>query len=189
MKTEIGAKNCLYPMLATLVGVNVGKRPNYITIAHIGIMDWNSVSLAMGKTHYTNAGIRENGSFSINIPSFDLLRETDYCGLVSGRKVDKSALFQNFYGKLGTAPMIRECPVNMECQLVKVVDFPSHDIFIGEIVTTYCDLSVMTKGTVDLRKVNPILFAMNDRSYYRLGDRVAQAWEIGTELMEKGEQL
>jgi flavin reductase (DIM6/NTAB) family NADH-FMN oxidoreductase RutF len=185
MKTEIGAKNCLYPMLTTLVGVNVQNRPNYITIAHIGIMGWNSVSLAMGKTHFTNAGVRENRSFSINIPSRDLVRETDYCGLVSGRKVDKSTLFHNFYGKLGTAPMIRECPVNMECRLMKTVDFPSHDIFIGEIVNTYCDVTVLTEGIVDIRKVNPLLFAMNDRSYYSLGDRVAKAWDVGKELIAR----
>jgi flavin reductase (DIM6/NTAB) family NADH-FMN oxidoreductase RutF len=185
VKTELGVKNCLYPMLTTLVGVNVNGKPNYITIAHVGIMDWNSVSLAMGKTHYTNTGIRENGSFSVNIPSIDLVRKTDYCGLVSGRKVDKSALFDNFYGVSGTAPMIRECPVNMECRLVRTVAFPSHDIFIGEIIATYADIGVLREGVIDLRKVDPILFAMHDRCYYRLGDRVGKAWEIGRGLITR----
>jgi flavin reductase (DIM6/NTAB) family NADH-FMN oxidoreductase RutF len=184
MKVAVGAKNCLYPLPTTLVGVNVGGKPNYMTIVHVGIMDLGSVSLGMGKMHYTNEGIRENGTFSVNVPSEKMMRETDYCGLVSGKKVDKSRLFTNFYGVLKTAPMIRECPVNMECRLVKTVDFPTHDIFIGKIVNTYCDESVMTKGIVDITKVQPILFAMFDRSYYRVGSRMGKAWEVGKKLIK-----
>ncbi|HDR72966.1 MAG TPA: flavin reductase family protein [Methanoculleus sp.] len=182
-KTELGPVNCLYPLPTTLVGVNVSGKPNYITIAHVGILDFGSISLGMSKTHYTNAGIRENGTFSVNIPSVNMVRQTDYCGLVSGKKVDKSALFRNFYGTLGTAPMIHECPVNMECRLIRTVDFPAHDIFIGKIENTFCDPVVITDGTVDVNKVQPILFSMNDRSYYRIGARIGRAWEIGKELM------
>ncbi len=136
----------------------------------------------MGKGKYTNAGIKENGTFSVNIPSVGMVKETDYCGLVSGKRVDKAELFENFYGKLGTAPMIRECPINMECRLIQTVDFPRHDIFVGEIVETYCDEQCLTDGVVDLSKVRPILFAMNDRGYWKLGERFAQAWSIGKEL-------
>jgi flavin reductase (DIM6/NTAB) family NADH-FMN oxidoreductase RutF len=182
MKTEVGAKNCLYPMPTTLVGALVNEKPNYITIAHVGIMDPGSVSLGMNKVHHTNAGIKENETFSINIPSTEMVKKTDYCGLVSGRDKDKAALFKTFYGKLKTAPMIEECPINMECRLIKTVDFPSHDIFIGQIVATYCDEAILTDGIVDFRKVQPILFVMNDRSYWMLGTKFAKAWNIGKEL-------
>ena len=131
VKKEVGPKNCLYPMPSTLVGAMVNGKPNYIAIAHVGIMDPGSVSLGMNKAHYTNAGIKEAKTFSINIPSEEQVVKADYCGLVSGKNVDKSRLFTTFFGKLKTAPMIEECPVNMECQLVRTVDFPRHDIFIG----------------------------------------------------------
>lgn len=182
MKATLGAKNCLYPMPTTLVGANVNGKPNYITIAHVGIVDPGSVSLGMAKVHYTNIGIKDNGTFSVNIPSIDMVKETDYCGLVSGRNVDKSKLFESFYGKLGTAPMIKKCPVNMECRLLQTVDFPRHDIFLGEVIETFCDEEYLTDGVVDFRKVNPILFVMNDRSYWKLGEPMAKAWEIGKEL-------
>ncbi len=182
MKTELGPKNCLYPMPTTLVGALVNRKPNYITIAHVGIMDPGSVSLGMNKAHYTNAGIKENGTFSVNIPTVSMVKKTDYCGLVSGKDVDKSVLFKTFYGKLKTAPMIEECPVNMECKLIKTVDFPTHDIFIGQVAATYCDGAILTDGAVDLSKVQPLLFAMNDRSYYKLGEKLARAWHIGKEL-------
>jgi flavin reductase (DIM6/NTAB) family NADH-FMN oxidoreductase RutF len=165
----------------TLVGALVNGKPNYITIAHVGIMDLGSVSLGMNKVHYTNAGIKANGTFSVNIPSVKMVKETDHCGLVSGKTEDKSALFKTFYGKLKSAPMIEECTVNMECELIKTIDFPSHDVFIGKIAATYCDEAVLTEGVVDFGKVQPILFVMNDRSYWKLGDKFAKAWDVGKE--------
>jgi len=169
-------------MPTTLVGANVDGKPNYITIAHVGIMDLGSVSLGMHKMHYTNAGIKENETFSVNIPSVEMIKETDYCGLVSGKKADKASVFENFYGKLKTAPMIKECPINMECKLIRTVDFPQHDIFIGEVVETYCDEECLADGIVDFAKIQPILFVMNDKSYWKLGERFAKAWDIGKEL-------
>jgi flavin reductase (DIM6/NTAB) family NADH-FMN oxidoreductase RutF len=157
MKVKLGGRTALYPMPVTLVGAMVDGKPNYITIAHVGIMDMRTVSLSMGKNHYTNDGIRANGTFSVNIAPEFLVKETDYCGLVSGRDADKSALFETFFGELETAPMIEQCPINMECRLVQTVDFT---------------------------KIKPILFAMYDQCYFTLGERFAKAWSIGKELME-----
>jgi len=182
MKTKLGVKNCLYPLPTTLVGTMMNGKPAFNTIAHVGIMDFISVSLGMNKIHHTNAGIKGSGSFSINIPREDMVKITDYCGLVSGRDVDKGALFEIFYGELGNAPMIKDCPINMECKLIKTVEFPKHDVFMGEIVQAYCDEECLTDGVVDFAKVRPILFAMNDKGYWKLGERFAKAWKIGKEL-------
>jgi flavin reductase (DIM6/NTAB) family NADH-FMN oxidoreductase RutF len=182
MKVARGSQNCLYPMPLTLVGANVREEPNYITIAHVGIMDFFSISISLGKSYYTNAGIRENQTFSVNLPSTDMVKEVEYCGLVSGKRAEKSTLFDNFYGKLQTAPMIQECPINMECQVVKTVDFPNHTVFIGEIAETYYDDAYMTDGTVDFRKAQPILFILQDIGYWRLGERFAKAWNLEERL-------
>jgi flavin reductase (DIM6/NTAB) family NADH-FMN oxidoreductase RutF len=182
MKIELGTKNCLYPMPTTLIGALVNGKPNYITIAHVGIMDLESVSLGMNKRHFTNAGIKATKTFSINIPSVTMVKETDYCGLTSGKDKNKADIFKTFYGKLKTAPMIEQCSINMECELIKTVDFPNHDIFIGKITNTYCDETVLTEGEVDFEKVQPILFVMNNQSYYGLGKKFAKAWNIGKEL-------
>lgn len=74
MKVEVGAKNCLYPLPTTLVGALVNGKPNYITIAHVGMMDLESVSLGMSKAHYTNSGIKAYGTFSVNIPSVRMVK-------------------------------------------------------------------------------------------------------------------
>jgi flavin reductase (DIM6/NTAB) family NADH-FMN oxidoreductase RutF len=185
MKNRLGNVNALYPTPTVLVGATVAGKPNFITIAHIGIMTHNHISLGMGKVHYTNAGIKENKTFSVNIPSESLVVETDYAGIVSGKKVDKGGLFDLFYGELETAPMIMNCPVNMECRLERVVDFPSHDVFVGEIVETYADESVLTDGKIDVAKVKPLLFDMPLKKYRALGNPIADCWSIGKELKKK----
>jgi flavin reductase (DIM6/NTAB) family NADH-FMN oxidoreductase RutF len=179
LKVDLGAKNCLYPLPTVLVGALVNGKPNYLAVAHVGIMDPDAISLGLSKMHYTNLGIKENKTFSINMPSTNLIKETDYCGLVSGKQEAKDDLFRTFYGKLKTAPLIEECPLNMECELVQTVDFPHHDVFIGKVVATHCDQSVLTDGAVDLEKLQPILFAMNNRGYYSIGKWLAKAWSVG----------
>ena len=72
----------------------------------------------------------------------------------------------------------------MECELIKTVDFPNHDVFVGRIVTTFCDEEVLSEGAVDFAKVEPILFVMNDRSYWSLGNKITKAWDIGKDLTE-----
>jgi flavin reductase (DIM6/NTAB) family NADH-FMN oxidoreductase RutF len=182
MKIEFGAKNCLYPMPTVLVGALVDGTPNYLTIAHVGIMELESVSLGMNKRHYTNAGIKTTKTFSINIPSKAMIKETDFCGLISGKDHNKADMFKTFYGILKTAPMIEQCCINMECELIKTIDFPNHDVFIGKIINTYCDETILTNDEVDIEKVQPILFVMNNLSYYSVGEKLGKAWNIGKEL-------
>jgi flavin reductase (DIM6/NTAB) family NADH-FMN oxidoreductase RutF len=185
-KIEVGAKNFMYPTPTTLVGANVAGKPNYITIAHVGILHYITISVSMHKGHYTNGGVKENGTFSVNIPSTKMVKVTDYCGMVSGKEIDKAALFTNFYGKLKTAPMIEECPANMECRLIQTVELPTHEIFIGEIVATYCAEEYLTQGkNVDLPKVDPILFSMSGARYFQLGREFARAWQVGRELVKQ----
>ena len=188
MKKKLGSVNVLYPTTTTLVGAMVNGKPNFITIAHVGIMTHrtpNCISLGMNKMHYTNGGIKENKTFSVNIPSEGLVKETDYCGLVSGKSTDKSALFTIFYGELGSAPMIGECLLNMECRLYQVVDFPENDIFIGEIIQTYAEEDMLSDGGVDLAKLKPLLFDMSSMKYWSIGTPIARCWNVGKELKKK----
>jgi flavin reductase (DIM6/NTAB) family NADH-FMN oxidoreductase RutF len=182
MKEKLGAVNALYPTPTVLVGATVNGKPNFITIAHIGIMTHNHISLGMGKPHYTNTGIKENKTFSVCLPSEDLVIETDYCGIMTGKKTDKAVLFDIFYGELKTAPMIQQCKVCMECRLDRTIDFPTHDVFVGEIVQTFADESVLSDKKIDVSKLKPLLFDMSSKKYWSLGGEIAQCWNIGKQL-------
>jgi flavin reductase (DIM6/NTAB) family NADH-FMN oxidoreductase RutF len=181
----IGAVNALYPTPTTIVGCTVNAKPNFLTIAHIGILNHGTpqyLSIGLGKVHYSNAGIIENKTFSICLPSEDLMIKTDYCGLMTGKKTDKAALFDIFYGELKTAPMINACMVNMELKLHDVLDYKTHDIFVGELVQTYADDSVMKDGKIDIAKLRPLLFDMSSIQYFSLGQPVGKCWNVGKAL-------
>jgi len=175
-------KNLLCPTPVVLVGANVNGKPNYTTVAYVGIISRNSVSVAMAKAHYGNAGIKENKTFSVNIPSADIVVQADYCGMVSGKNTDKSGVFTNFYGELKTAPMAEECPVNLECRLTQIIDSGHGETFIGEVVEAYVSEDCMTDDLVDYAKVDPVLFVTEERKYWKLGERCADAWQVGEAL-------
>ncbi|RJP85615.1 MAG: flavin reductase family protein [Desulfobacteraceae bacterium] len=182
---SLGPINALYPMPTTLVGTTVNGKPNFLAVAHVGILNHGTpqyLSIGLHKSHYSNAGIFENKSFSICLPSEDLIVEADYCGIMTGKKTDKAALFDIFYGQTKTAPMIRQCPVNMELNLYDVLDFSTHDIFIGELIETYADDSVLTDGGIDIAKLRPLLFDMAGKKYWSLGQAVGSCWNAGKSL-------
>lgn len=185
-KREVPAGLVCYPMPCSIVGANVGGKANYIAIAWFTMVHPKPpyVMIAMNKAHYTNGGVKENGAFSVNIPSADMVEKTDYCGLVSGRKYDKSALFETFYGKLKTAPMVKESPFSAECRLVQTVDLPMEELFIGEIVASYCEERFLTDGQPDVRKMSPLILVQTQKMYASLGSDVASAWGAGKKIIK-----
>lgn len=190
-KTAIGPRSYLYPMPVVLVGANVGGRPNYMTVAYCGIAQMRPpmILCSLGRTHYTNTGIKENKTFSVSIPAARMVVPVDYCGLVSGEKVDKSMVFTTFYGVLETAPMPGECPVNIECRLEDVLDYGgTNELFIGEIVEVHVsDECLNVKGMPDVARIDPLLFSQPDNSYWTLGVRLAPAWHVGREMEPEAE--
>ena len=188
MKKKIAMQNILYPMPVTIIGAMVDGKVNFINIAHVGILNASSphlISLAMSKTHYTNAGIKKNQAFSINILSSDQVVEADYVGMVSGMRTDKSNVFEVFFGDLANAPMIKNCPLSAECRLVDVYDVRTHDVMIGEIVSTYAEEEILTDKKVDIVKLDPLLFDMNSVKYWRIGTEVGKAWSEGKKYTPK----
>ena len=185
MKEKLGDTNALYPLVTALVGATVDGKPDFATVAHVGIAHLKGITLGMGRVHLTNDGIKANRTFSVNLPSEDMVVVTDHVGMVSGRAEDKAKLFDIFYGELDTAPMIQQCKVTMECRLIEHIELPTHDLFVGEIVGTYADVDVLTYGVVDIAKVKPLLFDMASRKYWSLGQPLAKCWSVGKEFDAK----
>jgi len=181
-------KNLIFPYLPVLVGCNVGGKPNYITIGLIGWLCYDMMSISVGHRQYSKAGIKENGTFSINQPSAEQIQELDYCGIASGRTVDKAALFDTFYGELETAPMIRQCPINIECRVVQTLTRPMHEVFLGEVVAVHASEEVLGDGVPDITRIHPLFYAPDTNQgkgiagYWGLGERIARAFEVGKNL-------
>ena len=174
MKMKLGPKNCLYPMPTTLIGALVNGKPNYITIAHVGIMDLTSVSLGMNKSHFTNAGIKENKTFSVNIPSTKLIKETDYCGFASMEDTDKFSTigFTEAKADKVNAPLIKECPLNLECVVKQILPLGTHDLFIAEVVAAHADEDILDGDEISMEKLSLFAYCPIVHEYRAIGDKI-----------------
>jgi len=168
----------LSPLPVILVGANVHGKPNYLVIGYSCPFDFGKyIFFSLSPTRYTAIGIHENMTFSVNIPSEDLVEKINICGSKSGRDIDKSSLFENFYGQLKTAPMIRECPVNIECEVHEILDYSDGEGIIGKVIKSYVNQEYTIKEEdnvkLDWRKIQPIIWTTGgDFNYYKLGNRI-----------------
>ncbi len=188
-KVTLGPQTLLYPMPALLVGATVDGNPNFMTVAWGGIANSDPPMLTVAVRHnrHTMKGIRENGTFSVNVPSVDQVKETDYCGIFSGAREDKVARcgFTVFYGHSATAPLIRECPVNLECKVIHVLDLGTHALVVGQITETHVSEDCLTAGEPDVHKIRPFAYTpgVNKENWYcALGEEIAKAFSVGMEI-------
>ncbi len=185
-KIPVGPKLYAYPMPAFLVGANIEDKPNFMAVAWGGIANSEPPMLSVAIRHHrhTYLGIKQNMTFSVNIISANLVKEMDYCGIVSGSQVDKSAAchFKIFYGKLKTAPLIEQCPVNMECRVIHLLNLGTHTLVIGQIEETYVSEDCLSDGNPDMSKIMPVIADIPARNYHVPGDFIGKAFSIGKEL-------
>ena len=184
-KISIGKNGMMFPMSLGIVGVNItDNQPNFTTVSSIATasLDPPLISFSLNKVRFSNKYIIEKKAFSLNFPSTNIINKVDYCGLVSGENIDKSHLFQTFYGNLTDAPMIKECPLCIECKLVAVIELPKNELFIGQIINTYTEQKYLTNGKLDTTKLSLCTLNFADSSYRTPGTIVGKAFCDGTKL-------
>ncbi|MFZ0005650.1 flavin reductase family protein [Methanoregula sp.] len=185
-KIEIGFDFSV-PMPVVLVGTQVKGKVNFMTVAWCTRANSDPPMIVCGinRMNYTPEGIVENGTFSVNLPSASLVEKTDYCGLVSGERVDKTEVFEVFHGILDNAPMIRACPVTLECRLVHTLELPTNFLFVGEICGAYADAHIIKDNRPDFEAIDPLILTMPDNTYHHLGSTVGEAWNTGKGLIKR----
>ena len=170
--------NMLYPVPAVMVSCQRGdEKPNIVTVAWAGTIcsDPAMLSISVRKERYSHEIISQTGEFVVNLTTKDLCRATDYCGVKSGRDVDK---FKDMNltpceSKYVKAPGMAESPVNIECKVVNVLELGSHDMFIAEVVGVNVDESYLDEtGKFDLKKAE--LVAYSHGEYFELGEKIGK---------------
>ena len=168
MKVRKNPYAALFPCPVVLVtSVDSVGKPNIITLAWAGTVcsEPPMVGLGIRPSRYSHKLIEESKEFVVNIPTAEIVKETDYCGVTSGKDVDKFAetgLTPEQADKV-KAPLIRECPVNIECTLRQVIPLGAHDLFIGEVVQVHIDQTVLTKkGKIKIRKAAPFTYNLGE---------------------------
>ena len=173
-KRQMRANTVLFPVPVVLVTCGEEK-PNIIPIAWAGTVSSEPPMLSISLRHsrYSHGLIARSGQFVVNIPTVDLLEVTDYCGMVSGREVDKFAATK--LTPLPAAnvkvPLIKECPVNIECTLAQTVTLGSYDLFIGKIEVVHMDdYMVDEQGRVNYGAIKPFTYVPME--YWGVGERL-----------------
>ena len=152
------------------------KDPNIITIAWTGIMSSNPPTVYIGvqPIRHSHSMLKESMEYVINIPSDELAQITDYCGIISGKvinKFEKTGLTP-IPASFVKAPLIKECAVNLECKVKTILNLGSHDVFIAEVVAVHYDEEVLdgNDGSPDLDKIKPYSFCLGE--YHSMGEKL-----------------
>lgn len=163
-KVSLSTQLLLGPVPAAMISCGrPGEKYNIITLAWAGVV--NSippmVSISIRPSRFSHSMVLDTKEFVINIATSDQVDLADGCGTLSGRDVDK---FQHFgltpvKGALEHAPLIKECPINLECRVEQTIDLPSHTLFIGRVIATHGDAGILNeKGRVDFKRCRPLGF-------------------------------
>ncbi len=165
------------PLPPVLVTVGEGERANVITIGWTGILATQppKTYISVRPTRHSYALLKERGEFVINLPTEKIVREVDYAGIYTGKKVDK-------FAKTGLTPIasaevappsIDECPVSIECRVCKVVPMGSHDVFVADIVGVSCREDIMDgQGKIRLDRAGLLAYAHGE--YFALGEKLGR---------------
>lgn len=165
--------NMVYPLPAVLVSCGDKEgNVNLMTAAWTGTIcsDPPMVYVSIRKERHSHHMVKETGEYVINLTTEDLARATDFCGVRSGRDMDKfkEMNLTPVFGELQYAPMIEESPVSIECRVANVMELGSHDMFMAEVTAVYVDEKYMDeKGTFHLDKSNPLVYSHGQ--YYGIG--------------------
>lgn len=167
----------IYPIPAVMVSCGTMEESNIITVAWTGILNTNPAMcyISVRPERYSHDIIKKNGEFAINLTTRQLAYATDWCGVKSGRDVDKFKEMKLTKEKANiiSVPLIKESPVSVECKVKEIVPLGSHDMFIAEIVAIDADEKYIDeKGAFDISKCDLIAYA--NGGYYPLESKIGK---------------
>ncbi len=165
MKKSLKPTSMIFPLPAVLVTCQDERgRSSVITISFIGVVNSDPplISVAIRPNRYSHPIIKESNESVVNIPSETMLRVTDFCGVASGKDINKfeAGRLTPIPSEKVKAPSIAECPVHLECVVKQILFLGSHDLFIAEIVALRVDEAVLrpNQSSVDIQKILPFAY-------------------------------
>ncbi|MDW7773083.1 MAG: flavin reductase family protein [Desulfobulbaceae bacterium] len=185
MKKSLGAKTLIVPTPVWCVGsYDKDGTPNIMTIAWGGICCSKPpcMTISLRKATYTFGNIMERKAYTLNVPSDRHVKEADYFGLVSGRTVNKfkETGLTPVKSELVDAPYVEEFPMVLECRVVHHFEIGLHTQFVGEILDTKIDESMLnSEGQPDIEIIRPLIFSPGVQQYHGIGKYIGNAFKIG----------
>ena len=189
MKKNLGVLPAIFPMPVLMVGTYDSEEKVDVMNAAWGMMvDMKRIALNLTESHKTVKNIKEKGFFTVGIADLNHIVEADFVGIVSGNnkgdKFEKSGLHAT-KSEYVNAPIIEEFPITMECKFIEYQDGEYGCGVIGEIVNVVADEKVLNENNkIDSSKINAILYDTFNHGYYKVGEKVGQAFSDGKRLIK-----
>lgn len=183
-KKLIESQTVLFPLPAVMVSCQrKDEKPNIITLAWVGVVcsEPPMVGISIRKNRFSYGIIKASKEFVINVPTQKLLKATDFCGTKSGKNVDKfsETKLTPIKAEKVKAPLIKECPVNLECVVRQILELGSHDLFLGEIVATHIDSEFLdASGKLDVGKMELFCYCPKAHDYRAVGEALGKYGKI-----------
>jgi len=167
----------VYPIPAVMVSCGDMEKSNIITVAWTGIINTNPAMcyISVRPERHSYNIIKETGEFVINLTSKELTYATDWCGVKSGKNVDKFKEMKLTKEKCNfvNCPAIKESPVSVECKVKEIKELGSHHMFMAEVLSINADEKYIDeKGAFDISKCNLVAYA--NGKYFELGNQVGK---------------
>ncbi|MFW5707859.1 MAG: flavin reductase family protein [Bacteroidota bacterium] len=189
-KIAFGPQKILFPMPVSLVVTGTMEKSNIVTIAWVSLLTSAppTLGISVGSKGYTADRIIANGHFTVNIASADIMKQADFCGITSGRDTDKFKVtgLTRLASKHIASPIIKECPLNIECELTEHAKVGHTWHFVGKILDIHMDSDKLTDkenpGSYITELMNPLVYMGGAREYRTLGQKIGDAYQIGKDL-------
>ena len=190
-KKDLGVKPYVFPMPVLMIATyGENDKVDVMNMAWGGICDDNMVALNISEDHQTADNIKKRMAFTLSIADIDHLAESDYFGTVSGRNVEDKFERTGMHAVKSArvdAPIILDYPLTLECKVVELEHTVNGGFrVLGEILNVIVDSKVLDEnGNVDPTKLNAFVFDQFQNGYYKIGEKVGQAWNSGKKFMNK----
>jgi len=188
IKRRLGPCVTFFPQPTTLLtSVDAAGKTNLMTASWVGVVSKTPPTMAVSlhRERQTLVNIRETGCFVVNVVPASLMREADFCGLRSGRQVDKLPVTGLTLKPAAHLPvsLIDESPLNIECRLSGEVKIGDYRLLLGEIVEVHAaDEAFDAAGSMQAQAIDPLVYLGGIREYWGLGARVGTAYRDGLDL-------
>ncbi len=184
MRKNFGKKSWLYPMPVLIVAAyDEAGVPNAMNAAWGGIFSDEMIGICLSEGHKTTKNIIATKAFTVSIATAEQVVACDYVGIVSGNKEPAKFAKAGFHAlpsEFVNAPVIKELPMTLECELVSYDEENNH--LVGNIINVSADESILTDGKIDIRKLRPITYDTVNHDYLELGTKVGNAFADGKKL-------
>lgn len=192
MKRALGPLERIFPMPCALVAAGPMEDPGICTVAWINVVASTPPTIAIGLREIRNTlrHIENTGSFTVNIPSAEMVDVVDYFGIATGNKdgvnkLEVSGLHVS-PASMVAAPLIDECPYNLECVVSQTIEVGAYTILLAEIMESHASESILIDAdsdVVSMDALNPLVYIPGAREYRTVGPKVADAYSAGKGLV------